>query len=46
MIDSPPGSWYDPCAPWWYLTSPVPPWGRVVIGSSVEEPSNSAKIDS
>ena len=30
--------------PWWYLTSPVPPWGMVVTASSVDAPSNSAKI--
>ena len=33
-----------PAAPWWYLTSPVPPCGIVVTASSVEAPSNSAKI--
>ncbi len=44
MIAPPSGSLYVPCVPWWYLTSPVPPCGIVVTASSVEAPSNSAKI--
>ena len=33
-----------PWAPWWYLTSPVPPCGIVVTASIDDAPSNSRKI--
>jgi hypothetical protein len=44
ITEPPSGSWYVPWAPWWYLTSPVPPCGIVVTASIEEAPSNSRKI--
>ena len=35
----------DERAPWWYLTSPAPPTGRLSMTSSPGRPSNSAMID-
>ena len=49
MIVSPSAVVNSPSAPWWYLTSPVPPCGIAATRftrSSAWAPSNSAMIDS